>query len=290
MPNRPAESMEQLGEICQPEDKIKTCTAYERLVLRKFSIYLTAFFLHLGITANEASMIGLMIGLCGAVLLGLSSIRMNFVGAILLQIAYLFDCVDGELARYEGFKTPSRKGKLGGFYLDEMNHLILYPLTMFLFGLGTAQYFPAWGRALSVLAFFGAFGLLGVPDLGMASIFRHTMRRSPEVMGSQVFRVLVLGRKSSKERVLEQGRPSHKTRLRVYIGEFLFFPGFMNNVTLTLFAELILYHFGFIEAAALVRLSVFCLLSLVYILNSVRIFRRNFIHLNMPSQSRDNPA
>ena len=282
MPNRPVESVKQLREICQPENKIKTDALYLRVVSRKLSIYVTAFFLRLGITANETSMLGLIIGLCGAIFLGLSSTGLNLLGAILLQIAHLLDCVDGELARYRRFKSPSRKRKLGGFYLDEMSHLILYPLMMFLFGLGTICYFPAWGRALSLLAFLGAFGILGVPDLGMASVFRYTMRRSPEVMGSQDFHTLMLGQKSSKEKGLEQEYPSRKTRLRIYIAEFLFYPGPMHNITLAIFSEFILRHLGFPYAAAFVRLGTFCFLSLVFILNFVRRFRRNFIHLNTP--------
>lgn len=275
-------SLKELREICQPKDKIKSDALYIRVVCRRISIYLTALFLRLGITANQTSMLGLVLGLCGAFFLVFPSIGLNLLGAILLQIFLFLDCVDGELARYERFNSASQKRTISGMYLDGMGHIVLHPLAICFFGLGTAYHFPAWTRALSVLAVLGGFGILGAPNLGLADTLYHAIRTWPEALENNDFRVLIIGKKGLTKYELKQDRSSPGRQLSTYVVEFLFFPGLIHNIMLVVLGAFILDCLGLPRVAAFVELGFLCLLSLIYVLNLLRIFWRNFKHLDVP--------
>lgn len=277
------ETITQLRAICQPKDKVSSDALYIQVVSRKLSIYLTAFLLRLGVTANRTSFFGLLIGLGGVILVGLpSTVEISFVGVILLQLSHLFDCADGEIARYENHKSSNPKTNLGGAYLDEMGHVILEPLTILSFGVGAAHYFPDWERLIYLFAFLGALGVLGGPNYALASVLFHAIQKLPVVMDNNAFRDIVFGAMGERKTFQKHLRPSMKELILAYGAEFLIYPGLLVNVTVVIFVELVLHLLGFPQAAAFVRLIVFCVLSLVYVLNFLRIFRRNFKRLDRP--------
>jgi hypothetical protein len=101
-------------------------------------------------------------------------------------------------------------------------------------------------------------------------------------MANNAFRDIVVGATGERSSFQKHQRVSLKGSLLAYGAEFLIYPGLLVNVTLAVFVELVLYIFGFPQAAAVVRLSVFSMLSLVYTLNFLRIYRRNFERLDRP--------
>ncbi len=163
-----------------------------------------------------------------------------------------------------------------------MGHVILEPLTILSFGVGAAYYFPDWERLIFLFAFLGALGVLGGPNYAMASVLFHAIQRAPTLMENIAFQEIVFGAKGERSSFQKRQRFSLKESLLAYGAEFLIYPGLLVNVTLAVFVELVLYTFGFPQAAAVVRLSVFSVLSLVYVLNSLRIYRRNFERLDRP--------
>jgi phosphatidylglycerophosphate synthase len=275
------ETVTQLRRICQSEEKISSDAIYIRVVSRRLSIYLTAILLRLGFTANSTSTLGLLVGLGGVVLVGIpSNVVMSFAGVLLLQLSHLFDCSDGEIARYEKHKASTQNANLGGAYLDEMGHVILEPLTLLAFGVGAAHYFQDWDRLIYLLAFLGALGVLGGPNFAMASVLFRAIQEAPTLMENNAFREIVSGATGEHKSIQKQQHPPLKELLIAYGAELLIYPGLLVNVTIVIFIELVLCQFGYPEGAAVVRLSVFSFLSLVYILNFLRIFRRNFKHLD----------
>jgi hypothetical protein len=204
------------------------------------------------------------------------------LGVILLQLSHLFDCSDGEIARYEKHKSSSQETNLGGAYLDEMGHVILEPLTILSFGVGATYYFPNWERFIFLFAFLGALGVLGGPNYAMASVLFHAIQRAPTLMEKNAFQDIVSGATGERSSLQKHQRFSLSESLLAYGAEFLIYPGLLVNVTLAILIELVLYTFGFPKAAAVVRLTVFSVLSLVYILNFLRIYKRNFRRLDQP--------
>ncbi|MGI9611004.1 MAG: CDP-alcohol phosphatidyltransferase family protein [Acidimicrobiia bacterium] len=65
-----------------------------------YSRYLAKWAAHLGFTPNQVTVFSMMLGVAAALAFASGSLIGRIVGALLLQAAFLFDCVDGQLARY----------------------------------------------------------------------------------------------------------------------------------------------------------------------------------------------
>jgi phosphatidylglycerophosphate synthase len=74
------------------------------LVLRPISFHITPLFINLGFGANAVTALGLILLICGLIfILSGATSPFNFiVGAILVNICYLLDCIDGNIARFQG--------------------------------------------------------------------------------------------------------------------------------------------------------------------------------------------
>jgi hypothetical protein len=81
-------------------------------VLRKFSKLLTWVAVRIGATPNQVTTLSFLIGLYSAYLFSRGEFLPILLGALLLQVSIIVDCVDGELARY------TRKFSKLGAWLD----------------------------------------------------------------------------------------------------------------------------------------------------------------------------
>ncbi|MCK4505350.1 MAG: CDP-alcohol phosphatidyltransferase family protein [Candidatus Aegiribacteria sp.] len=102
-----------LRAICQPDD-LDVCL-YRKLIIRRFSIYLTALFLRLGLSANCVSVIKGILACAGAALFAPGRPACFVAGAFLLQLSFVLDACDGEVARFTG---SSRRA--GGEFVDKI--------------------------------------------------------------------------------------------------------------------------------------------------------------------------
>ena len=80
--------------------------------LRKFSKLFTWVAVKLGATPNQVTLVSFAIGLYSAFAFAQGTFWQIFLGAVLLQLSIIIDCVDGELARY------TRKFSQLGAWLD----------------------------------------------------------------------------------------------------------------------------------------------------------------------------
>ncbi len=99
-------------------------------VVRPISFYPTWLFLKLGISANQTTYIGLIIGVIGCVFLAFGSYWAAIVGAALLNIKFLFDVIDGNVARCTN--SCSKYGQ----YIDGMGTYIIVPLKFIAVAIG----------------------------------------------------------------------------------------------------------------------------------------------------------
>ncbi|MGH9474894.1 MAG: CDP-alcohol phosphatidyltransferase family protein [Terriglobales bacterium] len=83
---------------------------------RKVSIYFSLQLARLGVTANAVTVSWICLGVIADVLLGSSNYSVEVVAAVVLQMSYLLDFVDGEVARLQ--EQPSRRG----VFLDLAGH------------------------------------------------------------------------------------------------------------------------------------------------------------------------
>ncbi len=103
---------------------------YARYVVRPISIYFTWVFVRTPLSANQVTVMQEVIGFAGAVLLGLGQVKWALVGVLLLQLGYILDCSDGEVARWKDQKS------INGVFLDLVGHMIVIPAYMFALGFG----------------------------------------------------------------------------------------------------------------------------------------------------------
>lgn len=100
---------------------------YAKYIVRPISILFTWLFVRTPLTANQVTILQEILGVVGAVLLAYG----KFVwGALFLQLGYIMDCSDGEVARWKN--QSSEKGK----FLDLIGHMVVIPFYYFGLGLG----------------------------------------------------------------------------------------------------------------------------------------------------------
>jgi hypothetical protein len=113
--------MRQVSQQRRPNAKGKMVWAghwFNRLFVRHFSIYITWLFVKMGISANTVTFLIIPTSLIGVALCVPHVLWMNVVGFLLLMTAEVFDCVDGEIARW------TNKSSLKGLYLDLVSHIL----------------------------------------------------------------------------------------------------------------------------------------------------------------------
>ena len=95
--------------------------AFSRKTYLKVSIYFSWLFLHTGITPNQVTIMSIILGLAGNVLITQHG-WYPLMGLIFYQFWLILDTVDGDIARYRKICSMS------GAFLDRLNNAIVCPL------------------------------------------------------------------------------------------------------------------------------------------------------------------
>ncbi|MBB2985461.1 CDP-alcohol phosphatidyltransferase family protein [Terracoccus luteus] len=114
-------TLAQLKAVVQPPEHIARYNAEHwagALYLRHLSIHLTRLLLPTGISANGVTTLMIVIGLGGAVALLIPGLVGAVVCVVAMQLQILFDCSDGEVARWRQRFSPT------GIYLDRIGHYV----------------------------------------------------------------------------------------------------------------------------------------------------------------------
>lgn len=112
-------------------------------VLRPASFLVTVPLIGLGVTANQVTAFTGILGLIGCALLAWGTPQGFVWGGLCITLLNLFDCVDGNLARF----GPGAGPPVGRFYDQLVGYF--FPLSYFFLGLGLAQSHPSWSLALA---------------------------------------------------------------------------------------------------------------------------------------------
>ena len=174
-------SLPELRAIAQPPEYSPAPT--DRLY-RLFSIYLSVPLARTGASPNGITLAWILIGLAGVAGVASGVWALAVAGALLLQLSYLLDFVDGEVAR-----LTDRRSVTGGF-LDLLGHGLLKPSLLLAAGAAAASATGSWlfllagavgGVSVGVgdsLRFYAACTLADLEsgDLGHATTARPTRR------------------------------------------------------------------------------------------------------------------
>ncbi|MBU3715629.1 MAG: CDP-alcohol phosphatidyltransferase family protein [Candidatus Nanopelagicaceae bacterium] len=118
-PTKP--TIAQLREICQPPSVTGRSNAEHwvaDLYLRKLSPYLTRLLLKTPITANGVTYLMIITGVSISAALQIPGFLGLFIAFLLSQLQMLWDCCDGEVARWRDTQSPK------GVFLDRVGHYL----------------------------------------------------------------------------------------------------------------------------------------------------------------------
>src|ERR671931_2746880 len=89
-----------------------------KLYMRRFSPYMTRLLLRTPATPNVVTWLMIVAGVASALALTLPGVVAAVGAVLLIQLQLLFDCSDGELARWQGKRSAV------GVYLDRLGHYL----------------------------------------------------------------------------------------------------------------------------------------------------------------------
>jgi phosphatidylglycerophosphate synthase len=182
--DRPARpSVAEVRAVGQPPGLLdRSCESWGgRLYMRRISPYVTRALLRTPVTANGATWLMTVCGLLAAAVVTLPGLLAAAATVLLIQAQLLFDCVDGELARWRRRRSPA------GIYLDRIAHYVtesVLPIAIGIRADGGWDQLGTW----TFLGFAGGFLILFVKAesalvaVARAEGGRPPLRDAPEAM------------------------------------------------------------------------------------------------------------
>jgi phosphatidylglycerophosphate synthase len=258
---------------------------YARLV-RRASIRLTWLLLHTRLSANQVTVLAILIGLGGAFLLAWSDFWPLVIALALMQLSFVLDYSDGEIARYQA--TKGRPTDAGGAYLDWIGHYYVPAAAIASLAWGAFQ--ESGEDWLLLAALVAVLSVVRVAYSARDHVLLGLYRDRPELRSSPEFLRAVLARQGGDPERLDleadyAGRRAGADgagllwRRRTNLGQLLVFPGFVNLLTVAVLIDLVASGLaGDYPAAAhtAARSVLIALLGLVHLVHQVRAAAQGF--------------
>lgn len=109
--------LEELREVCQPRAKLASRNGEHwagRLYMRKISLRFTRQLVRTPVTPDQLTWTMVVCGIASGAALLIPGLTGPVLAAVLMQLFLLFDCVDGEVARWKGQNSAT------GIYVDRL--------------------------------------------------------------------------------------------------------------------------------------------------------------------------
>lgn len=131
-----------------------------QIFARPVSVYISWLAVRLGVSSNTITLISGAFALSGSVVLLWPSSTTLLLSVIFMQLFFLLDHADGEVARYQNLVSPGWVDDRSGSYFDRMIHYYQSPSFFFCLGAGLAvQEDVILWALLGMLAAIGASGI-----------------------------------------------------------------------------------------------------------------------------------
>lgn len=173
--------IEQARQIAQKTETTERGHSwYGEYFVNHFSIYLSYFFWKAGISANAVTITMGTAGLIGSVCMVFDRLWLTITGAILWQLWFVLDCVDGEVARLH------HKESLFGVYLDDLTHIVVNPTFGLALGLRVClKEWSIFNTLATFILYSGCHWKRGIPRI----IFRTMVVKSgPTILERWTYR------------------------------------------------------------------------------------------------------
>ena len=253
MPVPPVRELEAAcgGEGRDPSEPRNFRTLYARIV-RRLSIRFTWLLLHTPLSANQVTVLAVLTGVAGALLLAWSDFWPLLGALALLQLSFVLDFSDGEIARYRALESEEETNP-GGAYLDWIGHYYV-PATM-IAAVGYGAFSINGHDWLLLAAFVSILSLVRIAYSARDHVLLGLFRDRPELRDSSEFLRAVLARQGGDPEQLDLGSDYAQRRAggsghgalwrrHTNLGQLLVFPGFVNLVTLAVGIDLIVSGFA----------------------------------------------
>ncbi len=244
----------ELRAICQKgQGEIFLVSAY---VYRPFTIYISRLYLLLGLRSNTITFHSLLAGLAAAAFSLLPSPVDLVAAAFCLQIYFVLDHVDGEVARFD-LHRGTQKPSLAGEFFDFWTHFHSVNLVFAFMGLGL---FLQTGNLL--------WAILGILDCNISGNFQRMplanvvlgglARGQVDIRDPKLEPILDVCCDVSRKQRFGGSLPMGR-KIYLFLSEFLGFPGNVIALTIVLLGDGVLgfSHPGFYLFRA-VYLSIYC--------------------------------
>ncbi|MCI0371826.1 MAG: CDP-alcohol phosphatidyltransferase family protein [candidate division NC10 bacterium] len=150
----------------------------ECLTLR-LSRPVTRLLLRTPLTPNQVTALNLLVGLAALGGFAMGGIGGGVAGALLLQVYYILDHCDGEMARARGLTSPS------GFWFDRgvdlLVHALLFPALALMESRRTGEVIPLWLGGIAAAAIAAIFGVFAGQRLGTVAVPTSATGRAPRL-------------------------------------------------------------------------------------------------------------
>ena len=165
MSSRP--SLSELREVAQPVSTMSRRNAEHwlaRILLRKVSLRVTAVLIRTPVTANQLTGLMIVVGLVAAVPAALAGWWMAVLAFVLVQVYFLLDLCDGEVARWH------RQTSVTGVYLDRVGHYLVEATLLSAYGVRAAG--QEWNMWTTLGVMSGLFAVLVKAETDLVDVSR----------------------------------------------------------------------------------------------------------------------
>jgi phosphatidylglycerophosphate synthase len=256
-------------------------------LVRRLSIRLTWLLLHTSATGNQVTLLAIAAGLVGGALLAWSDFWPLLLGVLALQLSFVLDFSDGEVARYRAREGGVETGPAGAF-LDWIGHYYV-PVAM-IAGLAWGAFSVSGDDWLLLAALVVILGLVRVSYSARDHIMLGLFRDRPELRHSPEFLRVVLARQGGdperidpdadhRERRAGAGGGGLLWRRYTTLGQILVFPGLVNLVSLAVVVDLVTSALGGDYPGAedaFARSALLAVLGVVHLLHQLRAAAQSF--------------
>jgi phosphatidylglycerophosphate synthase len=220
--------------------------AYAVLV-RKLSIRITWLLLHTPLSANGVTLLGIGAGIAGGLLLAWNEFWALVAALFLLQLSFVVDYSDGEVARYRARERDTATDA-GGAFLDWIGHYYVPAVAVAALAYGAFQ--ESGHDWLFLAALIAVLSIVRVPYSARDHVQLGLYRDRSELRGSPEFLRSVLARQGGDpdrleldadyaERRAGAGGGGWLWRRWTNLGQVLVFPGFVNLISLFVAIDLV---------------------------------------------------
>lgn len=256
---------------------------YARLV-RRLSIVLTRALLPTGVSANQVTLLGIFVGLIGALCLAFNNYWSQATGLVLLQLSFVLDFSDGEIARFER-EIEGKSSGAGGAYLDWVGHY--YVPAAITAAVGWAVFERSGDAWVWIAVLIVVLSLVRVPysarDHIMWGVYRDRpeWRDDPRMVRAALARMggdperIELDAAAAERMAGASGRGLLWSRY-TNLGQLIVFPGFVNLVLVATAIDMLLSNdYPEVDSTA-ARAVLLALLAVVHLLHQSRAVWQSF--------------